>query len=66
MRVPFPRTKTSLAASSTVAYFIEDSSELIASLTLKPEGKDKSSISLHLPGCDLFGITPKWLMWMLG
>ena len=59
MSVPFPREKTSLAALSTVAYFIEHISQLMASLMLKPGGKDKSSISLHLPGCDLFGITPK-------
>ena len=31
----------------------------MASLTLKPGGKDKPSMSHHFPGWDLFGITPK-------
>ena len=63
MSVPFPRDKMSLAASSSVEYFNEHISE---SMTLKPGGSNKSSMSRHFPGWDLFGITPKRLTWMLG
>ena len=66
MSVPFPKDRMSLAASSTVEYFKEHISESMASLTLKPGGNDKSSMSRHFPGWDLFGITPKRLTWMLG
>ena len=51
---------------SIVEYFNEHTSELMASWTLKPGGNNKSNMSRHFPGWDLFGITLKQLTWMLG
>ena len=48
--VPLPNMATTLATSSTEMYDSEHSSGLMPSLTLEPEGLDRSSISLHFPG----------------
>ena len=58
-----PRRSMIDAAWSIDAHVSEHSSGDTPSLTLRPAGCDKSTISLHLPGWCGFGITPKRLTW---
>lgn len=58
---PGPNLDTILTISSTFTYCKVKSSRFIPSLTLQPLGDDKSTISLHFPGCPRLGITPKLL-----
>ena len=60
-RVPQPSLIIKLTASATWAYDKVKSSLLMPSLTLCLAGKDRSTMSLHLPGWPRLGITPNLL-----
>ena len=61
-----PECKSAWAISSILRYLIEQWSGWMPSFTLSPSRKDKSSISLHLPGVWPLGITLKRLIWTGG
>ena len=62
-RAPWPCTAIRCTTVSKDGYGKEQSSPGMPLLTLCPSGADRSTISRHLPGWDLLGITPRQLMW---
>ena len=58
---PVPKAETIADTVSTDMYDKEQRVGSIPSLTLRPDGKERSVMSLHFPGVWPLGTTPSWL-----